>query len=230
MICFLAFSYNFSDFCYKNFRSCQLLCLASPWINITAEHPKTQSSRRKQGLCWMVIAAKILPSIYKELTFEIFLLSVDKKLKWDLLAGVASPLCCQTQPPTSSSNTGWNNFSIIVQFFDSCQVRLFLSLPPGWLRCQHQCERQRQSDTLALCCQVNIDPPDDQLLSSLSLSTLICNPYRFKISAGGSESKNVKTGLVSTYISDQSIKRVLDISETLWLNHNRMSWRKHLRK
>ena len=117
-----------------------------------------------------------------------------------------------------------------VDFFYTCEVRLFLSLPPGWLRCQHQCERQRQSDTLALCCQVNIDPPDDQLLSSLSLSTLICNPYRFKISAGASESKNVKTGLVSTYISDQSIKRVLDISETLWLNHNKMSRRRYLRK
>ena len=55
--------------------------------------------------------------------------------------------------------------------------------------------------------------PDDQLLPSLS--TLVCNLYRFKISAGANESKNVKTGLVSTYISDQSIKRVLDISETL---------------
>ena len=144
-----------------------------------------------------------------------------------MVAGVASPLCCQTQPPTSSSNTGWNIYSsIIVQMFlnliflIAVNVRLFLSLPPGWLRCQHQCERQRQPDPPALCCQVNIDPPDDRLLSSLS--TLICNLYRFKISAGVSENKNVKTGLVSTYISDQSIKRVLDISETLWLNHNRI--------
>ena len=119
-----------------------------------------------------------------------------------------------------------NVFMLI--FFYTCEVRLFLSLPPGWLRCQHQCERQRQSDPPALCCQVNIDPPDDQLLSSLS--TLVCNLYRFKISAGASESKNIKTGLVSTYISDQSIKRVLDISETLWLNHNKMSRRRYLRK
>ena len=37
--------------------------------------------------------------------------------------------------------------------------------------------------------------------------------FRFKISAATSVSKNVKTGLVSTYISDSSIKRVLDISE-----------------
>ena len=37
--------------------------------------------------------------------------------------------------------------------------------------------------------------------------------FRFKISATSSVSKNAKTGLVSTYISDSSIKRVLDISE-----------------
>ena len=226
MICFLSFCYNISDFCYKNTDNANCCVLASPWIHLTAEHPKTQSSRRKQGL--LIGYWRPDPSFDSQ--------------RVDLSTKKRNEICSQVSPLHYAARH--NHLPVLqtlveiisqllskcfyVDFFYTCEVRLFLSLPPGWLRCQHQCERQRQSDPPALCCQVNIDPPDDQLLSSLS--TLVCNLYRFKISAGANESKNVKTGLVSTYISDQSIKRVLDISETLWLNHNRMSWRQHLRK
>ena len=47
--------------------------------------------------------------------------------------------------------------------------------------------------------------------SSPSLSPW--NIYRFKISTATKMWKNVKTGLVSTYLSDSGIMRVLDISE-----------------